>query len=400
MPASRRYAFGFLGAVACFTLIAAAINTWVNPLRVTPAPWSDPGFDDYREIDSQIRTGKAGMLRSTDHPDAVFVGSSRVANGFDPGFDAWGEQQVLNLGCSGGFLFETMGITRHLLENESPSVILFGVDPGDLSNPIDTRPLGDYYASPFAEGGDRLDREMRYLIGISTLEISLETLSRKSKGRLASYTPQGLRVRSDKAGQRKQIEFIRSRLLGEAFLEDDGRKSKSVNQEKLAQLEEMLRLAREHGTRVILYIHPQHAAMHARAADIDNPPVIFEPERPALVALVERVNDADLNGPEVELWDFFDFHPINCEPLPLESGDRMRFWGDLGHYSVEVGNAMQARMMGWGVPLDAADDYGVRLDRSTLGSRLEEVRQQYGDYLRGPGARDVRWKEELFNEAK
>lgn len=334
MTAARRYAFGFLGTVVAFTLVAAAINTWVNPLRVTPAPWSDPAFESYREIDSQIRTGKAGMLRSAGDPDAVFVGSSRVANGFDPGFEAWGDQQVLNLGCSGGFIFESMGVTRHLLENEPPEVILFGVDPGDLSNPIDTRPLGDFYSSPFAEGGDRLDREMRYLIGISTLEISLETLNRKRQGKLASYTPRGLRVRSDKAGQRKQIEFIRSRLLGEAFLADDGRRTKPINRQKLAQLEEILRLARRNGSRVILYIHPQHAVMHARAADVADPPVFFEPERPALVDLVERVNTADLPAPPVELWDFFDFHPINREPLPLDGDRQMRFWGDLGHYSV------------------------------------------------------------------
>ncbi|BCX49871.1 hypothetical protein HAHE_37790 [Haloferula helveola] len=400
MRSARRYAFGFVGIVAGFTLVAAAINTWVNPLRVTPAPWSDPSLEQYREISNQIRTGKAGILRSSGHADAAFVGSSRVANGMDPNFEGWGDQKVLNLGCSGGFMFETTGISRYLLEQEMPEVILFGVDPGDLSSPFDTRPLGDYYGSPFAPGGDRVDREMRYLIGISTLEISIETLSRKHRGKLASYTPEGLRVRSDKAGQRSQIDFIRSRLLGEAFLAEDGRKQRPINQDKAKELESILRMARTAGTRVILYIHPQHAVMHARAADKSDPPVFFRRERPTLVEMVDRVNAEGLAGPPVELWDFFDFHPINCEPLPIDGRERMDFWGDLGHYSLPVGNTMQARMMGWDVPLEIGEDYGTRLSSENLEERLEEVRAGYEAYLNGPGARDVEWKEELFRKAE
>lgn len=399
MPASRRYATLFLGAVVAFTLAAAVINTWINPLRVTPAPWSSPAFEKYREISNQIRTGKAGLIRSQGQPDVAFIGSSRVANGMDPEFGPWNDQVVINLGCSGGFLYESMGITRHLLRTNAPEIIFFGIDPGDLSNPIDTRPMADYYSSPFAPGGDRIDREMRYVIGISTLEDSFETFNRKRQNRLASYSPKGLRIRSDKAGQREQIDFVRSCLLGEAFLDADGRKQKEPNEKKLAELEKVLIAARQVGTKVLLYIHPQHALLHARAADAENPPVIFANERPALVALVNRVNSVQASGPPVKLWDFFGYHPINCEKLPLDGDEQMDYWGDLGHYSIEVGNTIQSRMMGWTPPLKEGEDFGVQLTSETLPERLSEVRQGYAEYLRGAGARDVRWKEELFKQA-
>lgn len=400
MKSSRRYAIGFGVAVAGFTLFAAAVNTWINPLRVTPAPWTDSSFEPYREISNQIRTGKAGLIRSNGHPDVAFVGSSRVANGMDPEFAPWGDKLVLNLGCSGGFIYETIGVTRFLLQEEPPETILFGVDPGDLCNKVDTRPMADYYSSPFAPGGDRVDREIRYVVGISTLEDSWETFRRRRNDNLANYTPKGLRARSDKAGKRKQIDFVRMCLLGEAFLEEEGRKQPALNPAKVKALEEVLAEARAAGTRVLLYLHPQHAVLHARAADADNPPVIFAPERPALVDLVSRVNAADLPGPPVEFWDFFGFHEINCEPLPLDGQQEMQWWGDLGHFKLPVGRIIQSRMMGWEVPVPEGADFGVRLDSSNLEARLEEVKRQYGEYLRGPGKRDVAWKEELFKNKR
>ncbi|MBK1827508.1 hypothetical protein [Haloferula rosea] len=400
MRASRRYTTGFLVAVVCATVVAAAINTWVDPLRLTAQPWADPEFDPYREISSQIRSGKAGMLRQAGPIDVAFIGSSRIANGFDPSLEQWGDRKVLNLGCSGGFLFESVAIAQYLLRHDPPELILMGIDPGDLTSSVDTRPLGDFYSSPFNPDGDALDREIRYWIGISTLEESLETLERKRLERPATYTPEGLRKRGLGRGRggHRQLDFIRSNLAGEAFLADDSPTAKVVNPPKIEALRELLSAVRESPTRLVLFLQPRHALLGSSSDGIEEPICLYQAEREALVALVGEANAIESVGPEIDYWEFLDFHPINTEPLPLDEGEPMKYWTDLDHFTLQIGNAMQARMMGWPVQPPIAADYGARVTEESLPARIEQIKHDSVEYLTGSGARDLEWKENMASE--
>ena len=389
---------GFLVVVACFTLFAGIVNTWVNPLRLTSTPWTAEKFDPYREISSQIRSGKAGMLRQAGELDAAFVGSSRVANGLDPNYPGWGGKKVLNLGCAGGFLFESVAIADHLIETGRTRTILLGIDPGDLTSSVDTRPLGDFYNSPFSTQGDAIDREIRYHVGISTLEQSFETIERLKLDRPASYTPDGLRVPRRGKGGPKQLQFIRSNIVGEAFLADDSPSGARINEQKIQALEELLEKALEHGTELILFLHPRHALLGADRDDIGTDACPYQLEREALVALVERVTSRHLDAAAIPLWDFLVFHPITTEPLPLDSSARMKHWSDLDHYSIEVGNAMQARILGLPVELKGASGFGRKIDSRSLGDHLDKLRSGYQRYLTEEGARDLDWKEETAAE--
>ena len=400
MRASRRYTTGFLVAVVCATVVAAAINTWVDPLRLTAQPWADPDLDPYREISSQIRSGKAGMLRQAGSIDVAFIGSSRIANGFDPTLDQWGDREVLNLGCSGGFLFESVAIARHLLKHDAPEIILLGIDPGDLTSSVDTRPLGDFYSSPFNPDGDALDREIRYWIGISTLEESLETLERKRLERPATYTAEGLRKSGlgRSRGGHRQLDFIRSNLAGEAFLADDSPTAREVNPPKIEALRELLAAVRQGPTRLILFLQPRHVLLGSSLEQIDDPICLYQAEREALVELVGEANAVESPGPRIDYWEFLDFHPINTEPLPLDEGEPMNYWTDLDHFTVPIGNAMQARMMGWPVQPPIAADYGEQVTEESLPSRIEQIKKDSVDYLTGPGVRDLKWKEKQASE--
>lgn len=103
-----------IGGIVIFTVVTALVNTWVNPLRVTPSPWSSPDFEPYRDISSQIRTEKAGIIRSHERVDVAFLGSSRVENGLDPDLDEWSGKEVLNLGCSDGYVYESKVLLFYL----------------------------------------------------------------------------------------------------------------------------------------------------------------------------------------------------------------------------------------------------------------------------------------------
>ncbi|MEK7949430.1 hypothetical protein [Luteolibacter soli] len=400
MRAFRGYSIGLVAVIAVASLVSFAVNTTVNPWRVTPTPWSSQKLDPYRDISSQIRTGKAGIVRANPKIDVGLVGSSRVANGLDPEFPGWQGQSVVNLGCSGGFIYESTALARYLMEERKVGLILFGVDPGDLSSTTDTRPMGDYHSSPLAGNEDRFNREIRYMIGVSTFEASMETLKRASKHEQTQYSPKGLRAHPKKKGKRSQLDFIKDRIQGEAEFDVPDTSKPAVNPAKARVLEDMMRDARQRGVHLITFIHPTHALMNSRAADAANPPVVFEHERRAVLELAQKVNRETFDGPPVEVWDFADYHPLNCDPLPQDREAVMPHWGDLGHYSIEVGNVIQSRIMGWPVPIPGAENYGTKLTAETIEPWFNHVREGYKAYLTGPGVGDMALKEQWIAEGE
>lgn len=397
--ASRRYALGFTTAVILVSAGVAAINTRVNPLRMTRVPWTSESLDPYRDISSQERTGRAGIILSAGRIDVAFIGSSRVANAFDPSSSLWKKQAAYNLGCKAGYFHESARIARFLIARHQPEIVFLGIDPGDFSSDLDTRPIGDFYASPFSDQGDSIDRSFRYLLGFSSLDQSLDTLKRKRAGLPAPFAPDGGRTSYSPPDSGAQRRFIRERILAPPFVGNDGRTPRPPNQEKLQLLTQLVQEMRDHGTRLVLFLHPRHAVMNARAEDIDRSVVLFATERPALVDAIARGNAATAHGPAAELWDFYDFHPLNCEPLPIEGSPRMKYWDDLGHYTPEIADLILTRMMGKPPAVPEGVDYGLMLTAENLPKRLQNLPIAYRHYLSESGKRDVTWKEEVLSES-
>jgi hypothetical protein len=394
MQSGRRYNFLVIGGALLACLLFALVNSSVDPWRVSPVSWRLGGLEPYRDISSQIRTGKAGLIRSGDWDVGLF-GSSRVDNAWNPRAAGWQDRRVVNLGASGGFIYETLGIARHFLAREKPELLVIGIDPGDLASDLDTRPLSDYASSPFGEV-DGLNRELRYVFGLSTFEASLEVLRRAGTRQLAEYTPEGLRLRPEVARSRSQMKFIRDQLRGSRD-ESGG----AVNPAKAALLRDFLRDCAGGPARVVLVLHPVHALMHARARDLPDPPVLFEETRRFLLDATLEANRLNPTAPFVRYWDFCNFHPAHCEPLPADKQglDRMRHWNDLGHYDVALGESVLGHALGWQPLRPEWRDQGREITPETLEPYLATVREGYRAYLAGPGAADVAWKESLLAPA-
>jgi hypothetical protein len=394
MQAGRRYSFLVIGGALAACLAFAAVNTTVDPFRVTPFPWNAKGLEPYRDLSSQIRTGKAGLIRSGDWQVGLF-GSSRVDNAWNPDAAGWQGKRVVNLGASGGFIYETVGIARYFLAHEKPDLLVIGVDPGDMSNANDTRSKSDYYSSPFS-GTDNLNREIRYIAGLSTFEASVETLGRARKEKLAEYTPHGLRLRPEVAKSRSQMKFIRDQLRSER---EDGRGG--VDKAKSELLRDFLRDCAGGSFQVVLIVHPVHALGLASSKDRENPPVPFEATRRFLLELTEEMN-ALRPGGFVRYVDFCNFHPVNCELLPADKKgvDRMKHWNDLGHYDVELGESVLGQALGWEGHHPEWQGHGWEITRENIESYIGFIREGYRTYLNGPGAVDVAWKESLLATGK
>ena len=57
----RNFTLAVLIAAGGLVALFIGINTWVNPLWVSKAPWTDDSFAEYRPIYRYQRTGKAGI---------------------------------------------------------------------------------------------------------------------------------------------------------------------------------------------------------------------------------------------------------------------------------------------------------------------------------------------------
>lgn len=394
MQAGRRYSFLVIGGALAACLAFAGVNTRVDPFRVTPVAWSAKGLEPYRDLSGQIRTGKAGLIRSGDWQVGLF-GSSRVDNAWNPDAAGWQGKRVVNLGASGGFIYETIGIARYFLAREKPDLLVIGIDPGDMSNANDTRPKSDYYSSPFS-GTDTLNRELRYVVGLSTFEASIETLSRARKRQPGEYTPHGLRLRPEVAKSRSQMKFIRDQLRSEHEDSTGG-----VDKGKADLLRGFLEECAGGSFQVVLIVHPVHALMHARSQDRDHPPVPFEATRRYLLSLTGGVN-ALRPGGFVRYMDFCNFHPANCELLPADKKglERMKHWNDLGHYDVELGESVLGQALGWENQHPEWQGHGWEITPENIETYLSFIREGYRSYLNGPGAADVAWKESLLATGK
>jgi len=391
MQPGRRYNFLVIGGALLACVVCALVNTSVDPWRVTPVSWQLKGLEPYRDLSSQIRTGKAGLIRSGQWDVGLF-GSSRVDNAWNPDAAGWQGKRVVNLGASGGFIYETIGIARYFMARQNPELLVIGLDPSDLTNATDTRLKSDYYSSPFSEA-DTLNRELRYVVGLSTFEASVQVLKRAGSKELAEYTPHGLRLRPEVAKSRSQMKFIRDQLRSEPS-ENTG----ELNKDKAELLREFLQECAGNSCRVVIILHPVHALMHSRTRDLENPPVLFESTRRFLLSLTQEVNLLRPSGPFLEYWDFCNFHPSHCELLPADKHglERMKHWNDLGHYDVELGEALLGEALGWKVEHPEWQDQGTKMTPESIGPYLDSVREGYRAYLSGPGAADVAWKESLF----
>lgn len=406
-PQTRRYATVLLATSVVATLIAAAVNTWVDPFRVTGAPWASKTVDPYRDISASTRTGKAGLIRSHEDWETGIFGSSRVISSLDPDAKGWEGKKVVNLGMPGAFLYENIAMAEYFLKHqENARLLVFGIDPGDLTNSIDTRPMVDFMASPLNPSG-ALDRELRYVFGVSTFETSWETFMLQRKGTPGEYNSRGFRDRPGQGGGggaaapgKAQLNFIKNRFVDDARVPPKPGEGTKVNPEKAKQLEALMANCHQRGVRLVLFMHPNHVLLQAKSADLGKAEVPFEVERRALAEMVKRVNASETGTGQVELWDFYSYHPYNRERVrPIEGEPTVLIhWRDLEHFTGDVGEGMLSIMMGWPVANPDLNGYGDKLTPENVESRISTLRADYQTYLQSEGKDDVAWKEKLIED--
>ncbi|GAA5481736.1 hypothetical protein [Haloferula sargassicola] len=375
----RRFNRSVLITLALIVTAFGFFNTWVNPLWVTPTPWTNNGFAEYRPIYRQQRTGKAGLVRAKDW-DVAFFGSSRVDIAYNPALPEWGDLRVVNLAMSASTLPETAATVRYTLKHRSLDLAIVGIDLGDLTTDATKWRSTGFMESPLNPKGDSAERELRYIFGWSTFEASYKAMRNEVTGRLPEYTPLGHRLRHQDQADVRTIIYRDAiphalRTTAQRHARYDG-----ATEWKSSLLRQILDDCAEHGTRLVLVIPPNHATYIGVFHETGDPDPCFRADREALVKAAEASHASHPGSPEAVIWDFNDFHPLNAEPIPPHNV-RMHWWLDGTHARKELGNIQLSRIMGWEVP-EIGKDYGIRLNRDNLEQRIDSMRQGYLDFKR------------------
>jgi hypothetical protein len=385
--AVRRHALGLTITFGVLMLLFVTLSTRISPLWVTPTPWTDPSFANYKPIHKYPRSGKAGLIRTFDW-DVVLLGSSRIDIAYDPLLPEWEGKRVANLALRGGTLSEHEAMLEYTVENEKLETVILGVDLTDLTNPI-TIPSGSgFEESPLSKTGDKFEKELRYRCSYSFFEMSVKTLNYRARDRLAAYTPEGHWVRQlDKRALRDVMQYV-SFMWSDRYI-TQRKESIDPCDDKIESLRNIIRLCQERNIRLILCIPPNHAAFLSVFRLKDDPDPGFRIDRELITRVIAEEQG---QGPPVELWDFNDFHPYNCEDLPPIDEPRKptKYWADGTHALPSLGKIMLSRMLDWPLtnPQDAS--YGKQLNTSNLDERLDELTQGYERY-RGDHPEDFQW---------
>lgn len=369
----RRFNRAILASAGGVVLLFVAANTWTNPLWVTPAPWTNEDFADFRPIYRHQRTGKAGLVLSRPW-EVGFFGSSRIDIAYNPLHPLWEGKPAVNVAVSAGSLPETSAILRYTLEHCPLDTAIVGIDLGDITDAGSIYRTTGFMESPFNPKRDRFESQLRYLGGISTFESAVQTLQNKASNKLPEYTPQGHRLRHQDQPNTRQIIY-RDAIPHALRTTSRRQHSMAASEWKTSLVRQILADTKAHGARLIVVIPPSHATYIGVFHHSGDPDPVFSIDRSVLTRLVAESNRDHPNSPPAVVWDFNDFHPLNCETIPPD-GVRMHWWLDGTHARKSLGDIMLARIMGWPIT-GAGSDYGYLLTEETLPARLGELKSGY-----------------------
>jgi hypothetical protein len=335
----------------------------------------------YRDLGS--RRGRAQLLESRRW-DAVLIGSSRVALGYDTDESGLGEGATANLGLMDTNLWELLRVAEHALER-TPLIVLFV----DLHCMSATREKNfDFDRSSFAadagfEPLEHFDEDLSELLSLHELRLAFACLRAEADGAPRfgrngvdrRRLPSDHRYREDTAQHLMRVYLANSgTYLGFEY-----------GVERIADLERFVERARAAKTRVVLAIQPKHALQLECLQQVGlwND---FERLKRDLAGIATR------NG--VLLADFAAHHSWALERLPddAERGVRMEWWFDSSHFTPPLGRLVLAQLDALlaGSSSAAAPLFGVRLDASNVEAHLEACNTAR-DAWRAANQDEVEW---------
>jgi hypothetical protein len=368
----NRYLTQWFLATALILLAVAAINLVVDPYGIFRLVDS-PGFNSVKPAaPSRGPMAKAYQVLRVQ-PKTLILGNSRAELGLDPNHPAWPQaaRPVYNAALPGTGTGTSLRYLQHVLAANAgnpaaqPTLVLWGVDFMDfLTDPTQPTPprnahVGDAESRRLmqASATDRLRQQVRDYAG-STLTLaafmdSVQTLASQRNPYAVDLTPQGfnpmhdyLKITADEGYwavfRQKDLMYDKTfARFPKGIFDASGNTSKHWQ-----DLQDIMRLCRQHGIELRLFTYPYQAHMLDTFAKTGHAPGLALWKRALAKTLADEA--AASVQPAFALWDFSTLSAITAEAVP-QQGDRkssMRWYWEAGHFKSELGGVMLVQMLG------------------------------------------------------
>ena len=375
------YCKRWLAALLLLVAIVALVNGLVDPYLVIGAPRitgvnaAKPVTIDHTQLAKNhlvLRMPARGLM----------LGSSKVEVGLDPASTSWPAdgRPVFNYGIPGSGIRDATANLRRAMAQHAVRRVLVLIEleeymrPEAAGAPISPAP------ARFPALGDGAGDVLLATLSTDALVASAKTLLAQRDPNVIDLSPAG--TMSEGGFRRVALSdgfdalFLqKDRMLIASFADMAARLKANPDAPlaHLADLEDLIRLCRQHGITLDIAIAPFHAD-YLDALDRAGLWPRYEQAKRALAVLV-----AEAGQGQVPLWDFLGYDSFSTEPVP-DPGDRSgstRWFWEPSHFRQRLGEKILATIYRG----DRA--YGVPLAPGSIDTRLLAERQARRIYRTG-----------------
>ncbi len=398
MREHKIYLYSVLAVIVVVTLLASAINTIVDPYGVHRLVEIE-GFNKLKpSAQTNLRLVKAHDLTRVK-PDAIFMGNSRVDQGFNPHLASVRfNRNVYNAGLPGSSIYEIYRYLQHAKAAGPLDRVVLALDVFSFNTNTNR------VATSFSEG--RLDvdaenestpiwdierfRDLHHIYAAwPTLMKSLTTIVDQEEGWASTRTALGYNPmiegdyfiaktgywRSFEKKNENYVRRLRRRQMNFA-------PTKKWPDGSMVYFEKIVAFCRENDIHLDLLIHPYHAHVLEIMRETGIWP-IFQAWKRELVATLASDRARHPDKAEFALWDFSGYNTVTTESPPApDAKQEMKWYWESSHYKEIVGTAMAIRMYNLDRQDLVPEDFGARLTTANIEAHMKAMDGQSADYRR------------------
>lgn len=371
----KRYLSTWFIATALILIAVAATNLVVDPYGIFRLV-DQPGFNSIKPAASSHGAMSKAYQLLRVQPKTLILGNSRAEVGLDPNHPAWPQsaRPVYNAALPGTGTATSLRYLQHVLAATAgkaaaqPTLVLWGVDFMDfLTDPGKPTPARTANANADADdtqsmrlmtapASTRIRQQMRdyaeSTLTLGALVDSLTTLANQRNPYSVDLTPQGfnpmrdyIKITADEGYwavfRQKDLMYDKSfARYPKGIFDASGNTSRHWQ-----DLNEIMRLCRQHGIELRLFTYPYHAHMLDTFAKTGHAPG-FELWKRMLTKTLSDEAAASAK-PAYVLWDFSTLNAITAEAVPPKSDRKstMRWYWEAGHFKSELGGVLLEQMV-------------------------------------------------------
>jgi hypothetical protein len=371
--------------VLLFTLVGvAAFSFWANPYRLFSPTFESAWNRIKPRPESNITTVKL-LNAASAAPRALILGNSRAEIGFDPEHPGWGvlRGRVYNLAIPGAGIETVRDQFRALLDRVDVDTVVFAVDFQDF-----VLNAGRVSGESRDLDIDALRRKERVsaLLTLTGARDSIRTIQASRTAYPASlrhdgfnplfdYVPIARRDGYDVMFRQRLSETAANYLRGRKGLFPPGESDSSEFQ----AFRDVLRMARDHGIRLVVVTYPYHAQYYALFRELGLWSDFEQWKRLLLESVEENVAAGAVTVADHGFCDFAAVSaPATSVLEPTDASGASHWYWEAGHFKKALGDRLLAQLLDGGEQPDR--DFGACLGSDTIDEWLLAQQQRLQEF--------------------